>query len=192
MRSLLFSFLTLIIFSSNNLFPQKLSFYKEDLKFTLDTNSFVVDGLYYFSNSDSVKISQFIFYPFPTDQTLGDIDSAIVYDSTFKKRIEFSRSKDNKGISFPLTMEGYGFRRIRIYYRQNLKGNMAKYILETTKNWGKPLEIANYTLTVPENIKIDSLSYAADSSKIIDKKNIYFWSKKNFLPQKDFLIYFRK
>lgn len=191
MRSFIFSFFILIIFTGNSLFSQKLSFYKEDLKFQLDTNSFTVDGLYYFSNSDSVKISQFIFYPFPVDETFGTIDTALVYDSTLKKKIEFSRIKDNKGISFPLSIEGYGFRKIRIYYRQELKENKAEYILKTTQNWGKPLETADYTLTIPDKIKIDSISYPADKIIQINASLIYYWSKKNFLPQKDFLIYFK-
>jgi hypothetical protein len=192
MRSYLFSFLVFILFSCNSLYSQKLSFYKEDLKFSLETKYFTVDGAYYFSNSDSVKIKQIIFYPFPVRKELGDIDSISVYDSTEKKEISFFNMSENSGISFPLLMEGYGFRKIKIHYRQQLKGNMAEYILQTTRNWGKPLETANYSLFVPDNIKVDSLSYIADSIKHPSHNNIYYWAKKNFLPQKDFYIYFRQ
>ncbi len=192
MRLYLFSFLVFLLFFCNSLYSQKLSFYKEDLKFSLETKYFTVDGAYYFSNSDSIKVKQIIFYPFPLAKELGNIDSISVYDSTERKVISFSKMNDNSGISFPLLMEGYGFRKIKIHYRQQLKGNMAEYILQTTKNWGKPLETANYSLCVPVNVKIDSLSYTADSIKHLGNKYIYYWTKKNFLPKKDFYFYFRQ
>lgn len=179
-----------LLFCCNNLYSQKLSFYKEDLKFNIDTKYFSVDGAYYFSNSDSVKIKQIIFYPFPVAKELGNIDSVSVYDTTENKVISFSKMNDSPGISFPLLIEGYGFRKIKIHYRQQLKGNMAEYILQTTKNWGKPLETANYSLTVPRNLKIDSLSYITNSIQHLGNTNIYYWIKKDFMPQKDFNIYF--
>jgi len=156
----------------------------------LDSNNFTVDGYYYLNNNDSSKISQFIFYPFPLEPYLGNVDSISVFDETIKKRIYFSKAKDNSGIIFPLQMEGYGFRKIKIIYSQQLKKNIAEYILKTTQTWGKPLESANYSLSVPDKIKIDSLSYAADSVKKINNKNIYYWSKKNFYPKIDFVFYF--
>jgi len=191
MRYFFYSFLALIIFSWNDLYSQKLSFYKEDLNFYINKNNFIVDGYYYLSNSDSSKVSQFIFYPFPTKPYFGNVDSISVFDDTFKKEISFIKAKDNSGITFPLQMESYGFRKIKIIYRQQLKNNIAEYILTTTKSWGKPLELANYKLFVSDKIKIDSLSYPADSSKFINNKHIYYWSKKNFLPQKDFIFYFK-
>ena len=190
MRLIFYSFCIFIYFGGNNLFSQKLSFYKEDLKFYLDTNNFIVDGYYYLSNNDSSKVSQIIFYPFPTEADFGNVDSISVFDDTFKKEISFYKAKDNSGITFLLQMEGYGFRKIKIIYRQRLNNNIAKYILRTTQNWGKPIESANYILSVSDKIKIDSLSYPADSARVVNNKTIYYWSKKNFFPREDFIFYF--
>lgn len=170
---------------------QRTEFYKEDLHFYLEPNYFITEGFYYFSNNDSANNNHIIFYPFPTGNKYGKVDSVSVFDNTFKKEISFSQQKNNTGISFPLTLEGYGFRKIKIVYRQRLYGNIAEYILTTTKNWGKPLETANYSLTIPVKIRIDSLSYPADSVKFDNKRNTYYWNKKNFLPKENFMIYFR-
>jgi hypothetical protein len=182
----------LCLYAKNEIHAQRLDFYMEDLNFYLDTNSFKVDGYYYLSNSDTANINQLIFYPFPQKAGLGRVDTIIVYDEMMEKELVVTSAKNNSGVSFPLSVEGLGFRKIRISYRQSLKGNHAVYILKTTQNWGKPLATANYTLTVPDRIRIDSLSYIADSVNQSPGKKIYYWNKKDFSPREDFNIYFSR
>jgi hypothetical protein len=180
----------LLLGPENEVRAQRLEFYMEDLNFCLDTNTFKVDGYYYLSNSDTAKTDQLIFYPFPQETGLGRVDSIMVYDEMERKELPVTSAKNNSGVSFPLSIEGLGFRKIRIVYRQSLKDHFATYILKTTQNWGKPLATANYTLTVPDYIKIDSLSYPADSVKVNHNIKVYCWNKKDFFPREDFNIYF--
>jgi hypothetical protein len=171
---------------------QRIDFYMEDLNFYLDTNSFEVDGYYYLSNSDTAKTRQLIFYPYPQESGLGIVDTVRVYDEMEKKELLVTPAKDNSGVSFPLTIEGMGFRKIRIFYRQRLEGDHAVYILKTTQNWGKPLSTAVYTLTSPGYIKINALSYPPDSVKPGNDKNVYYWNKKDFFPSEDFRVQFSR
>ena len=78
MRCFYYSFLIFSIFTSARLFAQQVSFYKEDLHFYLNGNSFITDGYYYFSNNDSLKINQLIFYPFPLGEPYGKVDSVYI------------------------------------------------------------------------------------------------------------------
>jgi hypothetical protein len=190
MKYLVFLFFTLWLFPKYELQAQKMDFYMEDLNFYLDTNYFVVDGYYYFSNNGSTRAEQLIFYPFPNGNDLGSIDSITVYDNIAQKELPFNVLDRNTGISFLLSIEGLGFRKIRIKYRQRIKKKFATYILTTTEKWGKPLETANYTLFVPDYIRIDSISYEANNMIQGNGKKIYSWNKKDFMPAENFNIFF--
>jgi hypothetical protein len=190
MKYLVFLFFTLWLFPKYELQAQKLDFYMEDLNFYLDTNYFEVDGYYYFSNGSTTKTEQLIFYPFPNGNGLGSIDSIAVNDNMAQKELPFKVLDKNTGISFLLSIEGLGFRKIRIKYRQTLKEKFASYILNTTEKWGKPLETANYTLFVPDYIRIDSISYEANNMIQGNGKKIYSWNKKDFMPAENFNIFF--
>ena len=72
---------------------------------------------------------------------------------------------------------------INIAYTQTLLKNNV-YILRSTKSWGKPLQKAQYALTVHDSLSIESISYPTDSQK----DNVYYWEKQNFLPSKDFEV----
>ena len=184
------NFILLIqFFSFGYIQAQKINFYKEDLNFYLDATHFTVEGYYYFSNSSSTEVTQIIFYPFPDKDNLGIVDSVSVYNTFTNKELSII-SKNNSGISFPIFIDRYGFVKLKIVYRQSLKGNFAEYILTTTKIWGLPLEMASYKLFVPDKIKIDSISYPADSVKTDKVRDIYYFNKKNFFPKKNFEIYF--
>mgnify|MGYP000429280621 FL=1 len=81
---------------------------------------------------------------------------------------------------------------IRIGYTQELKGSKAEYILMSTKSWGQSLTEVNYTLITPHDLKVDSLSYPPDFSNDKSGKTIYYYHKENFMPDREFEIFFSK
>jgi|GEM_PF-1951417 len=58
----------------------------------------------------------------------------------------------------------------------------------TTQFWGKPLEKAVYTFTIPEKMDVDSFSYVPDTMSMIPNKKLYIWEKYDFSPRVDFDI----
>ena len=184
-KYLFFVFLFVNIFKANS---QNIEFYREDLTFKIEKGYFSVDGIYYFCNVSDKALKTNLFYPFPTDSTYGNIDSVFVLlnDSI---PIEFYK-KENKGIYFPVKISAYGTTKYRIKYRQKITGNKAEYILTSTQTWKKPFEIVNYKLIVPNDIKIKDISYKADSINNSAANTIYFWKKKDFMPEKNMIIMF--
>ena len=186
-RVLLFSFLTLLLFG--NSYAQPLEFYKEDLELSVEKNNFKLKGKYYFCNTSSEAVKQLIMYPFPEDGSLfGKIDSVSVYCEGFLiplKNISLS------GVRFDVDVEPYKSKCYDIYYSQQLLANKAKYILMTTQKWGKPLKSASYNIALPEKWLLDSLSYQYDTSYIQNNKQIYYWERNDFMPDKDIVIEFQ-
>ena len=168
---------------------QNISFYGEDLNFHLTNETFEVDGLYYFRNNSGDEIKQMLFYPFPDIAIYGQI-------SFIKINIEgdttsMLATQSAKGSLFKVKVPANGKVAYRINYGQKIKSNTAKYIITTTQAWKAPFEFAKYSLSFPENISIDSVSIVPDSSTIQEGEHKYFWQRKEFMPDKDFVFWFK-
>ena len=166
---------------------QDLQFYREDIVFQVFEDVAVIDARYYFCNLGEEDINKVIFYPFP-ENTIELIDSLVIIDLKTNRAISFRKSKS--GVFFGISVSGYGQAQYRVYFRQWLSGKKFKYILTSTESWGRPLEFANFELQAPAYLTINSLSYPADSSFIQNNVQYLFWKKKDFMPDKDFEVFF--
>jgi hypothetical protein len=82
---------------------------------------------------------------------------------------------------------------LQVRYAQKILGNQAEYIIITTKTWGRPMDIANYILRIPDDkYVIDSLSYEPDTSFHPKSELVYVFTKKNFMPDKNVIVYFKR
>ena len=181
----------LLFFASFEIsFAQDIEFFREDIKFEISDDYFIVEGDYYFCNVGEKTIMQVLFYPFPFGVEYCNVDTISVIN--LQTKLSVLRNFNYKGASFIIKIKPYGIEKYKIFYKQKLLGNKAEYILNTTKLWKKPLEKANYELLVDVNRIIDSVSYLPDSLAEIGNYHHYYWKKNDFMPDKDFEIYFNK
>ncbi len=165
-----------------------LDFFREDIEFELGSATFKVDGVYYFRNNSSREINRVLFYPIPVDSLYGEAIET--------KAIALADSSDclvkvqPNGFFFSIHLKPYQKGRFHLAYTQNLKGKQAEYILTSTQNWGKSLEEVNYQLSIPQNIKIDSISYLPDSLQTKQGKHIFHYHRIDFQPEKNMIIKF--
>jgi hypothetical protein len=94
-------------------------------------------------------------------------------------------------VFFEIAVPPYGQSAYRVYFRQKLEHNHFKYILTSTSAWGKPFESAIYKLIIPAGVTVDSLSMTPDSTCIQGVQQIFHWKKSNFMPDRDFEVFFR-
>jgi len=181
----------LAVFSILEITAQIPDFYREDLTFILDDSSFTVTGYYYFLNTSENNEKLDMLYPFPADETYGEITDVYAYKHGNPLKNALLHYSENAAI-VNLEIDAETNTMIRIGYTQELKGNKAEYILLSTKAWGKSLKEVNYTLITPYNLKIDSLSYPPDFSNDKSGKTIYYYHKENFMPDREFEVYFSR
>ncbi|MCK9616475.1 MAG: DUF4424 family protein [Lentimicrobiaceae bacterium] len=168
---------------------QSLDFFREDLTFEIDSACFYVQGDYYFRNNEKRPREIDILYPVPKNDYTKLVDTIMVFDQkNISKPLDLS-VKDSV-FSFKLFLNPVSTSILKVFYRQHHDGKSCRYILLTTQKWGKPIENARYSLVVKQNIKIISFSYPPDSMKQFGDSIVYFWDKKNFMPDRDFIIYF--
>ncbi len=170
------------------LVSQDLQFYREDIFFTLRENHIKTDAVYHFVNVGEKEIKTPLFYPFP-ENTMELIDSIEVKNEKSGEVIPHRPGKS--GIFFNIEVKAYGQASYRVFYRQKLVEKQFTYILTSTEAWNRPLEFANFELCIPMEIHFDSLSYPPDTSYLQKDFQHYLWKKKEFMPEKDFEVWFQ-
>jgi hypothetical protein len=179
--------LTVLQSYSLTLKSQDLQFYREDIVFSIHEKYVETDAGYYFCNVGEKDIRVALFYPFP-ENTKELIDSIMVEDLKTKSVLPYRDARS--GIHFEIFVKAYGQSAYRVYFRQQLKEDHFRYILNSTASWGRSLEFANYELQMPLAINPDSLSYPSDTSFIQNNIRYYQWKKTDFMPDRDFEVYF--
>jgi hypothetical protein len=168
----------------------RLNFAKEDITFTFESEHFVVEGNYFFRNNTDQFIRRNILYPFPQENQFGKVDSVYLIDLTTQKKLRYEKSKNS--ISFSLETPSKDSTLIFIYYKQKIISDSVKYILTTTRFWGRPFEYVEYKLIVDPSLEITKFSYEPDKEYLIDGKKIYYWGKENFMPDRDMVFHFKR
>ena len=168
---------------------QNIDFFREDLKFRLSENYFEVNGDYYFRNNSLNPLTLKLKYPFPQDSLFGKIDSVSCFD-LLDKSSTINIIKQEY-MMFTISILANESKVYRITYRQQLLKNRALYILTTTQQWKKPFEQASYKLFV-ENMHIDSLTFIPDNVEVFKDSTKYYWKKKNFMPDRNFEVFFSR
>lgn len=165
---------------------KKLCFEAEELTFVLDKDVFTVQGVYQFSSPEEGVFN--IQYPFPSDSIYGKpFDVAVRYFNS-GKAIDFRSDRNFKNIYFKSLVNKDT--PVFIQYSQSLKAQKAKYILLTTKYWNVPLKRSSFKLVTDTSTVIRSFSYEPEKQIVVGNQKIYFWTKEQFWPQKDFEIEF--
>lgn len=176
-----------LLLSCLGVHSQRLDFFREDLTFQLDSTHFTVSGQYFFRNNTSSQKRSLISYPFPrlTDGPL--FDTILVFS---EENLAIPFQFHDTLISFEIRMQPGSEQAITIIYSQRHNGNYAKYILTTTKYWGKPLQLAEFKMVVPDYINILNYFEPPDKTSEFEGTSIYHWTRQNFLPANDFEIWF--
>jgi hypothetical protein len=170
-------------------FSQIPEFFREDLFFVMDDNELQISGDYYFYNPHPRPIKMTMLYPFPREDFMGKVSDVYAFDwnNIFENRL--ARYNQKAGM-VQLSISPKETSVLRIGYTQELKAGTAMYILTTTAAWGKPFQQAYYELHVPFDIQVDSISYVPDKIQQVGGLYIYIFEKENFMPDRDFVIYF--
>jgi len=167
---------------------QRISFFGEDLNFSLKKDIFEVDGLYYFRNLTDKEVKQMLFYPFPDVEKYGEIDYIRVRPQGDTTSMLATQSA--KGAMFKLLIPPNEEVAYRISYGQKPVSGEATYIITTTQYWKTPFEFAKYSFSFPNNLSLNFVSIPPDSITSSAEKTRYDWEREDFMPEVDFIFHF--
>lgn len=177
-----------------------------------------VRGMYHFQCSAKEPLVASVFYPFPLDSThlypdsielrtltaaLSDRDrrgqrqtpnAGVRMPDSVVRRSELavrSFTRQDSGVSFRMRFRPGAEDSFFAYYRQPLKTNSATYIVTTTRKWKRPIDLAQFRITVPAGFKKVNVTYKPDSVIGLDSTVRYFFTRKKFYPNKDVTVTWR-
>ncbi len=168
---------------------QGVNFIREDINFTLDPDYFYVDGYYWFANDSDGNIDGTIFFP------VGEKTEKSLFDSVYVFKMPLNilqriLKQTTSGFFFKLNIPGRDTLVYNIKYRQKITSDSVTYILLSTRTWNRSLTIAEYKLILKPGIVVSKFSYAPDKEFFINHDIIYFWKRKNFMPEKNLMFKF--
>jgi len=169
---------------------QSIDFYQEKIELTVCKNYFEITGTYHFKNTSAKDYKHSLYYPFVIDETTEYPFEINVFDDKSDKQIDFLKAKE--GVYFPIAVNKNDTSVYIVKYKQKISGNKAEYILTTTAQWGKPFTIAEYIITVPDRIQAFEISFSYDSVELRNKNKIYRITKRNFLPNKNLVVRWKR
>jgi len=172
------------------LLPERqVQFSAEKIEMKVSRKEVEVSGCYYFRNNSSRKtIHKLLFYPFPVDSTHNSPYIIDVYYTSSEKKIPYGPKVPVKSIYFPVDLPPGSTTAVTVEYKQSIRVNNAKYILQTTKYWGYPLEKADYLIWVPQEFQDVELSYQPTEVETLKSQIKFTVERGDFLPHKDLEI----
>jgi len=172
----------------------QVEFFKEEITMTVTDSTSSISGVYYFRNNTEKDKPFSVVFPFYVDAvshypheirayTVNDGDTLI---------IEPARLEDRNVIRLRIPMKPKEVTIWHLDYSQRIDGSHARYILTSTRAWGKPLEQALYRFVIPTDFEIIDIWPKIDKARRV-KPNLELWSEKtNFMPSRDMEIFWQR
>jgi hypothetical protein len=158
-------------------------FAREEIVMDVKPGTLEVRGMYHFQCSAKEPLVAGVFYPFPLDSTHLYPDSIEIREHGFQRQ--------DSGVAFRMRFRPEAEDSFFAYYRQQLKTNSATYIVTTTRKWKRPIDLAQFRVTIPASFKDVKLTFKADSVARTDSAVIYFFARKKFYPDRDMTVTWR-
>lgn len=179
----------LLLFFAGKVFSQQVDFFREEISFELDSLFFTVNGEFYFRNNSDQLLSPMVTFPIGRVEGEKQLDTILVFAQEDLVNPLPVQIRDTI-VKFTIYLPPGEERLFKVLYKQRHNGHSARYILTTTAFWKKPLEHAAYSLFYPGYIMIRSFSIPPDAKRDFEGARIYTWTRRAFLPTKDFQVDF--
>jgi hypothetical protein len=169
---------------------QKFRFVGEDIYMRVLEDSVEVTGIYEFASTIDENRGWPIFYPYVMDKDHGDARTILVevVEDDTSHPLQFKEREI--GSTWHLDLPANSWKKVRVVYRQELKSNLATYVLTTTRAWHAPLDYANFYVTVPrEKSQGVTLSYAPDDTTTNEDGSVtYVIRRSDLMPERDLTV----
>ena len=174
-------------------------FAREEIAMDVRPGTLEVRGMYHFTCSAREPLVASVFYPFPLDSTHLYPESIELRTSNANRQSADSEVRSSalelrtfirqdSGVAFRMRFRPEAEDSFFAYYRQPLKTNSATYIVTTTRKWKRPIDQAQFRVTVPASFEQVNLTYEPDSVARTDSTVLYFFARKRFYPDKDVTV----
>jgi hypothetical protein len=165
-----------------------IRFYREYVTVEPSSGSTRVSALYYFRNESDRRVRQGILYPFPVDRFHLYPRVIRVWEKNGDELREMGFIRRDRHVLWTMELEPREERVVRVDYVQETRRPHAIYIVTTTKEWKKPIELAEFEFRVPAELDSVSLSFEPDRRTVEGDTIIYYMQQVDFMPDEDLVV----
>ena len=147
-----------------------------------------VSALYHFRNDSEQRVKQGIRYPFPVDRFHLYPRVVRVWEKNGDDLRPMGFVHRDRYVLWSMELEPREEKVIRVDYVQEIRRPRAIYIVTTTAEWKRPIELAEFEFRIPAGLDSVSLSFAPDSRSVAGDTIVYYMKHVDFMPDADLVV----
>ena len=147
-----------------------------------------VSALYYFRNDSDRRVKQGIRYPFPVDRFHLYPSVVRVWEKSGDDLRPMGFVHRDRSVLWSMEFEAHEEKVVRVDYVQEIKRPRAVYIVTTTKEWRRPIELAEFEFRIPAELDSVSLSFEPDARTVAGDTIVYYMKQIDFMPDADLVV----
>ncbi len=147
-----------------------------------------VVGTYRFRNDSDAACDIGMRYPFPIDRSHLYPTRIRVHEERNGVLEPMGYARETAGIAWRLTFGPREERVVRVEYAQGICERKAIYIVTTTRQWMRPIELAEFEFRVPAALEGVRLSFDPDRTEVVGDTVVYRMARAQFMPDSDLTV----
>ncbi len=147
-----------------------------------------VSALYYFRNDSDRCVKQGIRYPFPVDRFHLYPRIVRVWEKNGDDLRPMGFVHRDRYVLWNMELEPREEKVVRVDYVQEIRRPHAIYIVTTTKEWKRPIELAEFEFRIPAELDSVSLSFEPDTRTVVGDTIVYYMKQIDFMPDADLVV----
>ena len=147
-----------------------------------------VSALYYFRNDSDRRVKQGIRYPFPVDRFHLYPRVVRVWEKNGSDLRPMGFVHRDRYVLWDMELEPREEKVVRVDYVQEIRRPRAIYIVTTTKEWERPIELAEFEFRIPAELDSVSLSFEPDTRTVVGDTIVYYMKQIDFMPDADLVV----
>lgn len=165
-----------------------IRFYREYVTVEPSHDSTRVSALYYFRNDSDRRVKQGIKYPFPVDRFHLYPRVVRVWEKSGDDLRPMGFVHRDQNVLWSMELEPREEKVIRVDYTQGIRQPRAIYIVTTTSEWKRPIELAEFEFRVPAGLDSVNLSFEPDRRTVEGDTIVYYTKYIDFMPEADLVV----
>jgi len=147
-----------------------------------------VVGVYHIRNDSDAKAEMGILYPFPVDRDHAPPHIVRLWEQTPGGYRTKGFSRRDADILLTLDMEPREEKVFKVEYVQRIRKPHAVYIVTTTRQWERPIEIAEFEFRIPPTLADVTLSFEPDRTETRGDTLVHYMKREQFFPDEDLSV----
>lgn len=168
--------------------PSPVRFVREHVRVEPSERQTRVVGIYSFRNDSDTPCDVGMRYPFPVDRGHLYPMRIRVHEERGGVPEPMGFVRESTGIAWRLRFAPREEKVVRVEYVQEIREKRAVYIVTTTKQWMRPIDLAEFEFRIPATLKGARLSFEPDRSEVVGDTTVYHVALREFMPESDLTV----